>query len=114
MHKTAAPLRGIDAGHGCLQPRLACGFQQVESSQYVGVDKFGRAGDASVHVGFGGKMHNRIYEVAGKYFPDELCVGNISFHEAVARVFFHAGEICRVAGIGKFVEVDYALACVKF
>jgi len=114
VQKTAALFGGVDAGHGCRQPRLACGFQQVESSQYVGMDKFGRAGDASVHVGFGGKMHNRIYELAGKYFPDQLCVDNIASDEAVARVFFHAGEICRVAGIGEFVEVNYALACVKF
>ena len=90
----------------------ACGFEQVEGPDDVGVDEVGGGVDRAIHVALGGEMHHGARPVLLEDTLDRVAVANVGADEAIPRVAVQRGEVEGVAGVSQLVEVHDRLAGV--
>jgi hypothetical protein len=85
-----------------MNPQLSRCLQKGQSSLNVRLDGIDWSPNAAVDVRFGIKVD---YPIASSYCRHESNgIANVSFDEAVVRMFRNRSQVRRVAGIGQLVE----------
>ena len=103
--------------HGTVfeRPAASRAFEQGKSSFNVCAHKGLRAGNRTVYVAFGRKMHDRIYIVIGEQFVLQRGIANVGFAKHIASFFvgsvrteaaLYVGKVFKVAAVSKAVRID--------
>jgi hypothetical protein len=95
-------------GNVLQRPESAASLQEVEGAQNIGAHKNLRTEDASIHMGFGGKMNNPVDFGCFKQMKNKLLVGEIPFDKSVTagKFLLHVREICKISRIGEEIHVQ--------
>ena len=87
-------------------PIGARGLEQIERADDIGFHEIGRSINRTVHMAFGGKMHDRIGFVTGKNRIQRFAIANIDLFKAVIRFVSDRSHIVQASGIGQRVQID--------
>jgi len=95
-------------GNVLQRPESAASLEKIEGAQNVGAHKNLRTEDASIHMGFGGKMNNPVYFGSFKQMKNKLLVGEIPFDKRVAtgKFLLNVRQICEISRIGQEIHVQ--------
>jgi hypothetical protein len=107
MVETAFRWRMADGGFG-IKPAAAARLQQIECADDVGLNKIGRAGDGTVHMGFGRQMQNMRDLMLLDYCQHGGFVAEVGFFKRVFGMPGDVLQIFQVAGVGQAIQVDEA------
>jgi hypothetical protein len=107
----------MEESEGCfcgvveLLPVGACGFEEVECSDDIGLDEIAWAVDGAIDVGFCGEVDDGVGFVGGEDVVEEGSIPDVAVEEEVIGVALEVTKVCWVTGVGESVEVeDAALA----
>lgn len=85
---------------------MACGFQEAEGADDVGLDEVFGAVDGAVHMAFRREVDDGPDGVFFQERRDQFEVGDIALDKAVAVIALQRSQILAVAGVGEFIQVD--------
>jgi hypothetical protein len=66
--------------------------------------------DGSIHVGFGGEVHDGPRLVVTQQEIDQGAIADIAFDEAMARVVTESGKVRQIARVGQGIKGDDRLS----
>jgi len=84
-------------------------FEQLIGADDVGLDKFCRAVDRAVDMGFGGQVHDGIRLEFQQRFTDTFAIGDIGLKELIAVAAVDFGQRLEIAGVGQLVQIEDAV-----
>ena len=85
---------------------LPCLFEKAAGSLDVGADERGRIRNRTIHMRFGGEVHDRIDWILLKHLSDFLRVRDVAANEMISRVFRHFVKVAEISCVREQVEVQ--------
>src|SRR6476660_7668092 len=82
-------------------------FEQGKRAVDVSTDEVIGPENGAVNVAFGGEMDDGARLVKLEQATPEFAIANVSLYKTVSRIGGNAEQVARVAGVSKFVEIDY-------
>ena len=89
-------------------PIFPRGFQQHLRADNIGADEFCRAINGTIHMGFGGQMHDALRIEAGEGIAHRGGITNIQRQMLMARRFQQIAKGIRARGVGEFIDVHHS------
>ncbi len=89
-----------------IAPRL---FQQAECALHIGADEFLRTENRTVHMAFGGKMHDSYRPSLIENRAHQMAIANISTNKSMLLIRLYGAQVEHVAGVCELVQIHDAL-----
>ncbi len=84
-------------------------LEKRKSSHYISLGKCKRILDASVYMAFGSKVDDARHMLVLHQLIHPVEVADISLDKFVVRFVFYVFQCCKIACIGKLVDVNYVV-----
>src|SRR5205823_6023942 len=93
-----------------LLPIILRAIEKRKGAIHVGSNEFLRTENRSIHMAFGGKVHNRKWPMLTKKAGHEFTIANIATNKSMSRGGLQRFEVLQIPRVSKFIEINDVVA----